>query len=103
MMPPRDPAADTVARAISLALILGGHAEQACEQFIEIYERTNSDWLKTTALNCLCFYVAFHSAVLPAALRARIENLYNRNPEIADAAVEASANTFFGLCRANAA
>jgi hypothetical protein len=50
----RDPAADAVARAINLALILGGHAnraEQSCDQFIAIYERTKSDWLKATALN----------------------------------------------------
>jgi hypothetical protein len=105
VMETRNPAADAIARSINLALILGDHAnraEQSCEQFIDIFERTNSDWLKITALNCLCSYVAFHSAVFSAAMLARIENLYNHNPETADAAVAASANTFFGVCRRHA-
>jgi hypothetical protein len=82
----RNPGAELVSSALSLALYLdspGARAEQAVTRFIEMFEATEPGRLRVQVFDALMSYTAFHAKALPASLLSRIAELYDANPELA--------------------
>jgi hypothetical protein len=82
----RNPGAELVSSALSLALYLdgpGARAEQAVTRFIEMFEATEPGRLRVQVFDALMSYTAFHAKALPAPLLSRIAELYDANPELA--------------------
>jgi hypothetical protein len=98
----RDIQVENLAQQLRLANILLGHAtraDAAVTLFIEVFEITQSAWIKAQVLSACLSYVAFHSAVLSPDLLAQIQRLANGNPDLVEAATADTIRSFLNALR----